>query len=214
MDVQLVPTLFDYLLSDHIQPEEIVSKEKAEQLFSFFQHCKLFKWHAAHNGCEARADAVCCLLDAWQIPNYKAWVFGGAFLRNHVGGLKQLWNYHVAATVPVKEGNEMVFYVIDPSVFDTVQPMYHWAAEVTAYPHSYHVIKSAKYYIFPSGRIKQDNWHIRDAQNRKWMIQGLAGINGVSPVGKAQLCFNKNRIKATAARLKALQAEKPVFSLI
>lgn len=209
MDVQLVPTLFDYLLTDKAAPAETISKEEAEKLFAFFQNCELFKWHGAHNSCEARADAVCRLLDAWGIANYKVWVFGGAFLRNHIGGLKQLWNYHVAAAVYVKEGDKTVFYVVDPSVFSMLQPMYDWAAEVTAYPHSYHFIKKSKYYIFPSGKIQQDNWHARDKQNSKWMIQGLAGINSVSSVGKAQLCFNKKRITNTANKFAALQKMNP-----
>lgn len=209
MDVQLVPTLFDYSLADITAPEKTVSKEEAEKLFSFFQTCDLFKWHDVHNNCEARADAVCRILDAWGIPNYKAWVFSGAFLRKHIGGLKQLWNYHVAPAVQVKEGNEPVFFVIDPSIADALQTIYNWAAAITAYPHSYHFIKSAAYYIFPSGKIQHDNWHARDQQNSKWMIQGLAAVNGVSAKGKAQLCFNKNRIANTANKLAALQKNTP-----
>jgi hypothetical protein len=212
MDVQLVPTLFDYLITDVVVPGNTVNKEEAEKLFAFFQSNGLFKWHDVHNNCEARADAVCRILDAWGLPNYKAWVFGGAFLRNHIGGLKQLWNYHVAALLPVKEEDQIVFYVIDPSLFNSLQTMYDWAAEITAYPHSYHLIKASEYYIFPSGKIMQDNWHARDKQNTKWMIQGLAGINGVSPVGKAQLIFNKSRIRSTSVKLKALKAAKTIFS--
>jgi Glutaminase len=210
MDVQLVPTLFDYLLTDVIVPVNSVSKEEAEKLFTFFQTNSLFKWHDVHNNCEARADAVCRLLDAWNIPNYKAWIFGGAFLRNHIGGLKQSWNYHVAALLPVMEADTIVFYVIDPSIFNRLQTMYDWATEITAYPHSYHFIKSGEYYIFPSGKISQDNWHKRNRQNNKWFIQGLAGINGVSPVGKAQLIFNRNRIANTVKKFTALQKNKLV----
>ena len=210
MDVQLVPTLFDYLLTDVVTTDKTVSREEAEKLFAFFQTNDLFKWHDVHNNCEARADAVCCLLDAWQIPNYKAWVFGGAFLRNHIGGLKQGWNYHVAALLPVKEDAKMNFYVVDPSLFNHLQTIYDWAAEITAYPHSYHFIKSADYYIFPSGKITKDNWHARNKQNGKWLLQGLAGINGVSPVGKAQLVFNKNRINNTRKKFTALKEQNPL----
>ena len=209
MDVQLVPTLFDYLLTDVVNTDKTVSKEEAKKLFTFFQTNDLFKWHDVHNNCEARADAVCRLLDAWQVPNYKAWVFGGAFLRKHIGGLKQSWNYHVAALLPVKEADKITFYVIDPSLFNHLQTMYDWAAEITAYPHSYHFIKSGEYYIFPSGKIKQDNWHARNKQNSKWLVQGLAGINGVSPVGKARLIFNKNKIENTFRKFAALKERKP-----
>lgn len=212
MEVQLVPTLFDYRLTDIAVPGKTVSREDAEKLFTFFQTNSLFKWHDVHNNCEARADAVCRLLDAWGIPNYKTWVFSGFFLHRHIGGLKQLWNYHVAALLPVKETEKTTYYVIDPSLYNSLQTMYDWAAVVTAYPHSYHFIKSGEYYIFPSGKIKQDNWHVRDKQNSKWMIQGLAGINGVSAKGKAQLCFNKQRIRNTARRFAWLLHNKPLLT--
>ena len=210
MDELIVPTLFDYALSDLTHPDRSVTLAEAETLFSFFHNCPLFKWHDVHNNCEARADAVCLLLDAWGIPNYKGWVFSGAFLRNHIGGLKQYWNYHVAALLQVKDGHELRYYVIDPATAPNLQPIYSWAESITEYPHSYHLIKEADQYIFPGGIIQKDNWHLRDKQNRKWVIQGLSGINGVSSTGKAQLCFNKNRIKATATKFAALQKNNPL----
>lgn len=212
MDVQLVPTLFDYSLTDTSGTSKTIAKEEAIQLFTFFANCELFKWYDVHNNCEARADAVCRLLEAWQIPHYKTWVFGGYFLRKHIGGLKQFWNYHVAALLPVKEGSETLYYVVDPSVCSDLQTIHNWACEVTAYPHSYHCIKDAAYYSFPFGKIKKDNWHLRDKQNSKWMIQGLAGINGVSAKGRAQLCFNKKRICNTAKKFAWLQKNKPVLT--
>jgi hypothetical protein len=39
------------------------------------------------------------------------------------------------------------------------------------------------------------------------MIQGLAGINGLSAKGKAALVFNKNKIKKTAAAFEKLKQE-------
>jgi len=209
MDEILVPTLFDYSLSDPVHPDQSISYEQAEHLFSFFQNHPLFKWNDVHNNCEARADALCIVLDAWGVPNFKSWVFSGAFLRNHIGGLKQLWNYHVAAMLQVKEESGTGFYVIDPATADHLQPLYRWAERVTDYPHSYHLIKTSDQYIFPGGIITKDNWHKRDKQNRKWVIQGLAGINGVSPVGKAQLCFQKKRIRITSERFNALQKLNP-----
>ena len=41
------------------------------------------------------------------------------------------------------------------------------------------------------------------------MIQGLAGVNGVSAKGKAQLCFNKNRVSNTLRKFTALQKNNP-----
>lgn len=213
MDEPLLPTLFDYNLTDTPIPEQFVAKEEAEYLFRFFKECSLFRWHDLHNNCEARAEALCVLLDAWNIPNFKGWVFSGSFLRNHIGGLKQFWNYHVAALLQVKENNELVYYIIDPSTATGLLTLHDWAAHVTDYPHSYHFIKEARHYIFPSGKIKKDNWHKRNRQNKKWTIQGLAGINGVTKTGKAQLCFQKKRIAATKQQFELLKRRNPFLML-
>ncbi|MEQ1797714.1 MAG: protein-glutamine glutaminase family protein [Lacibacter sp.] len=206
----ILPTLFEYVLSDATAVDQTVTKTDAEKLFQFFKNCPLFKWGDTHNNCEARAEAVCVLLDEWHVPNYKGWVFSGAFLKNHVGGLKQLWNYHVATMLQVMEDGEMKHYIIDPATGSNLQTINDWAANVTDYPHSYHLVKTADNYIFPTGRIFKDNWHKRNKQNRKWLIQGLAGINGVSSTGKAQLCFRKNKVKLTAARFSGLRSENPL----
>jgi len=205
----IVPTLFDYSLSDTLVTSHTITRADAEQLFSFFSGHKIFKWNESHNGCEARADAVCVLLDAWHIPNCKAWVFGGKYLKNHVGALKKNWNYHVAPVLQVKEETGIVFYVLDPATANCLQPIADWAAAITMLPHSYHFFMQSHWYIFRGNDIKRSNWHTRNRQNRKWMIQGLAGINSLSARGKAQLCFNKGRIKNTDTafrRLKKLSA--------
>ncbi len=210
MDEILLPTLFEYVLSDPASPDHTVSKQDAEKLFTYFKNNPLFKWGDTHNNCEARAEAVCLLLDEWKVPNYKGWVFSGAFLKNHIGGLKQLWNYHVAALLLVQEDDEVKFYILDPATAGHLQTINEWAGNVTDYPHSYHLVKTADNYIFPAGKIFQNNWHKRNKQNRKWMIQGLAGINGLSSTGKAQLCFRKNKIKRTAEKFVGLRKENPL----
>lgn len=213
MDDLLLPALFDYSLTDTATDGHSITKEEAEYLFSFFKECPLFRWKDVHNNCEARAEAVCLLLDAWQVPNYKGWVFSGAFLKNHIGGLKQLWNYHVAALLQVTSNNESVFYIIDPSTSTGLVTLTDWAANVTDYPHSYYFIKDASEYIFPSGIIKKHNWHRRNKQNQKWTIQGLAGINGVTKTGKAQLCFQKKRIAAAQLQFQILKRQNPLLKL-
>ena len=206
----LVPSLFDYVLSDVTKPGKSITLDEAKELFIFFKNNPLFKWQDVHNNCEARAEAICILLTVWQVPHYKGWVFSGAFLKNHIGGLKQLWNYHVGALLPVLVNEQLVNYIIDPSTSGSLQTLEDWAANVTEYPHSYHLIKSADYYIFPHGKIFKDNWHKRNKQNRKWVIQGLAGINGLSGKGKAQLCFRKNKLRVTAERFWALRNDNPL----
>jgi hypothetical protein len=210
MTPELVPTLFDHALSDLIQPGNFVNKADAAHLFSFFKEHPLFNWKDNHNGCEAKADAVCILLNEWQIPHYKAWVFSGSFLKNHIGGLKQNWNYHVAALLPVKENGQLIFYIIDPASGNSLQVMDEWAGAITAYPHSYHFIRLPHWYIFHRKKITAHNWHRRNRQNRKWMLQGLAGINGLNAIGKARLCFNKGRVKNIAVAFEQLKKQSPL----
>ena len=208
MPPDLALTLFDYTLTDAADPLKEVSKASAEELFSFFKAQPLFRWNYSHNGCEARADAVCILLQQWNIPHYKAWVFSGDYLKKHIGGLIQHWNYHVAAILPVTENGQQVFYIIDPATAGALQLMEDWAAGVTQYPHSYHFIKLPHWYLFHQKEITATNWYPRNRQNRKWMIQGLAGINGITNIGKAQLSFNKGRIKKIGIAFQKLKKQR------
>ena len=209
MSFILQPTLFDYVLSDATESHQIINLQTAKQIFDFSKNCSLFNWNDINNNCEARADALSILLTEWKIPHYKAWVFSGAFLKNHIGGLKQNWNYHVAVLLQVQTNNGTEHLVVDPSTQATLQNMVSWAENITAFAHSYHLIKLPEYYIFHNKKIEQYNWHKRNKQNKKWVIQGLAGINGLSPKGKSQLCFNKKRIANTAIRFLNIQKKNP-----
>lgn len=209
----IVPTLFDFALSDSAFPHNTVTEKQAEQLFVFFQQHPLFNWKDANNGCEGRADAVCVLLEEWGIPNYKGWVFSGAYLKKHIGELKQNWKYHVAPVLPVKKDGQIVHYVLDPATADSLQPIEEWAAGITQLPHSYYCTRQAHWYIFPAKNISTAKWNTRNAQNRKWMIQCLAGINGLTGTGKAHLCFNKTRLKNTLAAFEQAKKEKPVLNV-
>ncbi|MEO7311763.1 MAG: protein-glutamine glutaminase family protein [Chitinophagaceae bacterium] len=200
----IIPTLFEFAISDLADLDKSISREEAEKLFLFFKTSPLFIWSDVHNNCEARAEAISILLEAWNIPHYKGWVFSGAFLKNHFGGLKQKWNYHVAALLPVLEGGVVMYYMIDPATNNQMVSLYDWAAGVTDYAHSYHLLKYPEYYIFPNGQILQTNWHKRNKQNQKWVMQGLAGINGLSGKGKAQLVFRKKKIAATKTAFKKI----------
>ncbi len=212
--MQIVPTLFDYVLSDIGSPTDTVPKEHAEQLFLFFKQHPLFNWKASHNGCEGRADAVCVLLDEWGIPNYKGWVFSGAYLKNHIGGLKNNWNYHVAPVLPVMEDGEIIHYILDPATAGSLQPIEEWAAAITQLPHSYYFTRQSHWYIFPGNNISTSKWNTRNRQNRKWMIQCLAGINGLTATGKARLCFHKTRLKNIVSAFEQAKKEKPVLTLM
>jgi len=206
---ELQKTFFDYSLTDDLSYLPAVTKEQAEELFQFFSDCTLFRWKDVNNDCEDRANALCMLLDSWHLPNCKAWVFSGFFLNKGWGSLSNFWNYHVAAAIPVMEESGVVYYVLDPATLNRLHTVFHWADGITAEAYSYHLIKHGNYYIFPPGKIYKDNWFRRNRQNYKWTIQGLSGINGVSKTGKAQVCFNKNRILKTEKVFNDFKRNKP-----
>ena len=189
------------MLSDIVLGSQTVSKEYAEQIFSYFQTNSLFRWSDAHNDCEDRANAICILLKEWNIPNYKGWVFGGAYLKREEGSLINLWNYHVAAALPVSENNEVVLYMIDPATSERLEPIYVWAEKAT------HV--ACSYYIFPTCKLFRDNWYRQNKQNYKWTLQGLAGVNGVAKSGQAALVFNKQRIANAEKKFNHLKHHQP-----
>jgi hypothetical protein len=134
-------------------------------------------------------------LEAAGLPHAKCWVFGAAFLyKGYVGGLLNHWNYHVAVAMPVLQNGQVQWMVLDPSTARGPLSAEAWASGVTAYPHSYHLIKQADNYIFPAPGSKKPNWHRRHHRNFRWAMQGLAGINSLTPTGKAHLVFHQPKI--------------------
>lgn len=164
-----------------------------------------------NNDCEDRANAISLLLDKWEIPNYKAWVFGGTFLGKEPGSLTNNWCYHVAAALPVQQMGKVVIMVIDPATSAVLQTVESWAQQVAEWGYCYAAVRHSRYYIFPPGTIAKDNWFERCRQNYKWTIQGLAGINGVTRTGKAQLCFHKPKLAKKDKAFKHLLQHKPAL---
>jgi hypothetical protein len=203
-------TIFHPVLADDLTVTKTLTKTEVELLFNFFKNSSLFNWKDANNSCESRANAICILLDQWNVPNYKGWVFSGQFLKKEKGYLKNCWNYHVAAAIPVQEESSIDYYIIDPSTSEKPELISNWAANVTAEGCSYYFIKSGATFIYRLKKIQKDNWFERNKENYKWTIQGLCNINGVSGKGKAQLRFNKNRILNMGNKFKRLAKAKPL----
>ncbi|HWH62722.1 MAG TPA: protein-glutamine glutaminase family protein [Ginsengibacter sp.] len=206
----ILKTLYDHSLSDIAETDKAITKQEAEKFFIFFKNCKPFRWTDANNNCEDRANAVCILLDKWNIQNGKGWAFSG-YVFKKIGYLKNLWKYHVAALLPVKEEGKINYYIIDPATSDKLVTIADWAANITDNPHSYYLIKNGNYYIFNAKKIEKNNWYKRNKRNYNWTMQGLNGINGVSGKGKAQLAFNKNRVVKTKKIFEELKNLQPVF---
>ncbi len=206
----ILKTLFEQSLSDEIDTGNTIDKACAEKLFTFFKECKTFRWQDANNDCEDRANAICLLLDQWNVTNAKAWVFSG-YVFNKIGYLKNLWKYHVAAALPVEQDGRLTCYIIDPATTDHLTTLTDWAANVTDNPHSYYLIKKGNYYIFNEKKIKKNNWYKRNKGNYNWTMQGLSGINGISTKGKAQLAFLKNKVRKTKKDFNDLRYQNPLL---
>lgn len=204
-------TVFNTDLADEIQAGIPLSVQTAQQIFDYFKASPLFRWSDANNDCEDRANAACLLLDEWGVANAKGWVFSGDFCKKEGGQLTNIWNYHVAAALPVADEGKTVYYVIDPATAEELIPVDKWALQITQSGCSYHFIKNGDVYIFPNGVVTKDNWFTRNKRNYNWTMQGLSGINGVSEKGKAQLAFKKEQVKKTEEAFKKAGAERPDF---
>ena len=198
-------TRFENLLSDEIYLGNAITIDKVNIIFEFFKQHSLFIWTNAHNDCEDRANAICILLDQWKVPNYKGWVFSGYFHKNEQGTLIDLWNYHVAAAIPVSIDNFVYLYIIDPGTLENSQTIEFWASNITVIPYSYHLLKKGSYYIFPTEFVERDNWHWRNEENYLWTIEGLAGINGVTVGGEDFINNNKKIIVKTRTEFEMLK---------
>ena len=205
MPVPLSLTLYHFRMADRLDACEPVEQAVVQQLFGQLAAEPVFGWQRQHNFCEARAEAASLLLEAAGLPHAKCWVFGAAFLhKGYVGGLLHHWNYHVAVAMPVWQDGRLQWLVLDPSTASGPTSPEAWASAVTAYPHSYHLLKQADYYIFPAPGSKKPNWHRRHHRNFRWAMQGLAGINGLTPTGKAQLAFSRQKIARTTRQFRQL----------
>jgi hypothetical protein len=205
MPVPLSLTLYDFRLADKLDVPAPLDAAAVQQVFHLLDSQPLFNWQRQHNFCEARAEAASLLLEAAGLPHAKCWVFGGAFLyKGYVGGLKHHWNYHVAVAMPVQQDGGLQWLVLDPSTARGPLSPEAWASAVTEYPHSYHLLKQADYYIFPAPGSKKPNWHRRHHRNFRWAMQGLAGINSLTPTGRAQLVFGKQKIARTTRQFRQL----------
>lgn len=211
MTLQFKNTVFEPSLTVAAVQDSWLTKAQGDALFQFFKDAGLFRWQDQNNDCEDRANAICLALDAWGIANYKGWVFSGTFLKRGAGCLRNNWGYHVAALIAIAEGVGLRYYVIDPATLAQLQPVEEWANVATETTTSYYCITTGDTYIFDPGNIQPDTWFTRNRQNYKWTMQGLAGINGVTHTGKAQLVFQKGKIKKWEAGFKMLLRHKPEF---
>ncbi|HEV7621790.1 MAG TPA: protein-glutamine glutaminase family protein, partial [Flavisolibacter sp.] len=148
MSILLHKALFEPTLSTDPAHEKHISKKAGDLLFNFFKECPLFRWEEKNNNCENRANAICILLDKWNIPNSKGWVFSGSFLKKEKGNLINYWKYHVAALIKVREGDRDEYYIVDPSTLEKLETIQNWSNNITDTEHNYYFITDGDVYIY------------------------------------------------------------------
>lgn len=205
-----------------LHPDEsiTVSLDSVKKIYDFFDKSELFQWNDKNN-CEDRANAISILLDAWQIPNYKVWIFSGDFLKKKDKGLLTdkygiLWKYHVAACIPVKIDNQIKYMVLDPATTDEVKDMAFWANNVTDKQFGHYFLTPANKYLWNGGgrKMSQKSFYEGDVSTTlKRTMQGLAGFNEATDEGKdgMKTVSGKAKIQKTEDDFNVLKNNKPAF---
>jgi hypothetical protein len=196
----------------------VIEEVTAKSIYNYFKTSTLFDW-SDYNNCEDRANAIGILLDSWNLPNYKAWVFSGGFLEKDNGKLTDRygvrWKYHVAACIPIKINEKISLIVIDPSTTQEPLDVSYWANNVTDTQFGYYFITEGKKYIWKGKgkNIGKDTFFDRNSTNYEYTIQGLAGFNGLN--GKHRRMMKKqqgkDKLKNTEDTFNLLKNNKPEF---
>lgn len=211
-------TIFYSVESIQVDKSRIINEKSGANIFNYFKNSDLFEW-GDENNCEDRANAISILLENWDIPSYKVWVFSGTFLGKDKGELicvsGACWKYHVASAVPIQKGDSISFIVIDPATTKDPLPLNLWADNVTAKPHSYFLLTSGDRYIWTEKGINfnKSTFSKRTKKNYEWTMQGLAGFNGkkFKQWIKLRTKKGKRKVRRTQKKFERLKSSKPNF---
>lgn len=207
-----------YSIESVLPPKNIsIPEAEAIKLYNYFNTSPLFIWND-YNNCEDRANAIGILLDAWNVPNYKVWVFSGTFLEKDKGLLTDRygvrWKYHVATCIPVNFGDTIKVVVIDPSTSAAVDAPV-WANNVVDVAFGYYFFTEGKKYIWTGEgkQIGKSTFIDRNTANYEFTIEGLTGYNGKSLSDKFKMKTKKGKAKIqnTKSQFEALRSSKPVL---
>jgi hypothetical protein len=120
------------LIKKNINPDfqvsQIISMEKAKELFNKAKNMKDIAWNYKKDGCYARAHLMARRFEAEGIRVDKVWIKGDLSIPE--SGIN--WNFHVAPIVYVddgKGGSKKI--VIDPSLFDKPVTVDEWDNKMT-----------------------------------------------------------------------------------
>lgn len=161
-------------------PTSKICKHKADTLFDIIRSSKAFDWSDKNNNCEDRANAVSLILDSWNIPNGKAWIFqGSTFDKTKFKGNLGGYTYHVATCILVSNANSVDTFIIDPLMNSSkLLAIKEWAELIAVSPVNVYFITSNRYYQ-QSKVCPTPNWKMRDEYFDD-TIDGLTRYNNFS----------------------------------
>lgn len=160
--------------------ESGLCRKKADILFNIIKRSGAFNWNDSNNNCEDRANAVSLILDSWNIPNGKAWIFQGVtFDPSNYQGTLGGYTYHVASCILVKDGDNTEYLIIDPLMNrEKLQTVQDWADKIATKAMNVFILTSNKHYqqtkVGPDLTWKEREDHFEDTMN------GLTKYNNFS----------------------------------
>jgi hypothetical protein len=102
----------------------VITLEKAQALFVKLENSKEIPFAFGKDGCFARAHKMAILLDEEKVITGKAFM-QGRFYSQTING-PAFWTYHVAPMILVKNGEVVIPYIFDPSMFHQAIPLSEW----------------------------------------------------------------------------------------
>jgi hypothetical protein len=211
--------LFEQQTND-LDSTKFLTEAQMKEYYTFFDTCSLFIWGDVDNNCEDRANGISMLLEAWDIPHYKIWIFNQPFLEmgssKLCGDCKNkdaCWGFHVATVIPYVENGEYKISVIDPATLDQPATDVEWAENITCSGTNYYMFTDGDKYMYSQSgkKFAKDTFWGRGKKNTKWTYEGLAGINGKDfwqAIGKP---FKKKKIKWVKSELARLKSDNPLI---
>lgn len=113
----------------------VISYEYMEELFNRLSNHPTIPFKFPDDGCYARAHKMSLLLEAKGIVTVKSFLIGDLQIQtpNHPKGYVKWW-YHVAPSLFVKDGEDLVLMVFDPSIFNDPVSYTMWVEAQTSHP--------------------------------------------------------------------------------
>lgn len=157
-----------------------ITPEYAEYLFTMVANMEEVPFMYPEDGCYARAHAMSRLLDGEGVESVKVFVEGDLRVEtdNSPKGYVSWW-YHVAPVVRVRDGENFVNMVFDPSIFDRPVPVEEWVAiQTNRDPARVDNLYYTERFNYTPNRTRDDydDYQDRDLEDMNYTMQGYLEV--------------------------------------